>query len=326
LSSERCPCIKDNQKVDESCLLCKGIGYTYSVTTKSKRVELLTAPIDGIIDQEDVIWVRDLKGKEYTITSQDCVAYVDGVIKGRQYQVKFDEDVELNGTGIAEYIADKLYRVDLSTQVAFGDVQGDLLSVTASTGGTPLTVTNIFRNCFEISDVILPGAQVDIIYTYADPFVFTIINNNFSKSDTKYLADIHGDGIMDFPQRWEVYIGDLIVALNASQTKKLVTRSSGVIDNLPSFYPHELKSAYSIRADVKHEFIPGTDFVIYKDNKIKWINNPPTENEQVSFVYTYLTVYEVIGDVPDPRTSENNRFPRKVALKLYTDFNRRTGI
>jgi len=326
LSSEKCPCIGDNQKVDENCPLCKGIGYTYSVTTKSKRVELLTAPIDGIIEKEGVVWVRDPEGNEYTITSHDCVSYVDGVVKGRQYLVKFEEDVSLSGTGTAEYIADQLYRVDLPTQVEFGYVQGDLLSVEASTGGIPLTVTNIFRNYFEISDDILPGDQVDVIYTYVDPFVFTIINNNFSKSDAKYLSDINGDGIMDFPQRWEVYIGDLIVALNATQTKKIVTRSTGVIDNLPSYYPYELKSAYSIRNGAKYEFEPGVDFVIYTDNKIKWISNPPTENEQVSFVYTYNTVYEVIGDVPDPRTSENNRFPRKVALKIYTDFNRRKGI
>jgi hypothetical protein len=217
LSSEQCPCIGDNQKVDENCSLCRGLGYTYSVTTKSKRVEIYIAPIDGVIEKDNVIWVQDLKGNEYTITSQDCVSYVDGVIKGRQYKVKFDEDIELSGTGISSYIADKLYRVDLPTQVEFGYVQGDILSVTASTGGTPLTVTNIFRNCFEISDTILPEDQVDVIYTYVDPFVFTIINNNFSKSDMKYLTDINGDGIMDFPQRWEVYIGDLIVALNSLQ-------------------------------------------------------------------------------------------------------------
>ncbi len=326
LTSEKCPCILDNQKVDENCVLCKGKGVTYIAETTSQRVETFVAPIDGVIEQENVIWVRDFKGIDYPISSQNCVAYVTGVKKGRSYQVKYTEDITQSGTGIAEYIADKLYRIDIPTQVDFDDVQGELLTVTASTGVTPLTVTTLFRNCFEISDTILPGDQVDVVYTYVNPFKFGLIHNNYSKSDQKYLDEIHGDGLMIFPQRWEVYEQDIIVALNSTERKKVVIRSTGVIDTLPSFYLYELKSAYSIRSDLRYPYTPGTDFVLYKGNQIKWINNPPTSSEQVSFTYSYNTTYRVLGDVPDPRTSEDNRFPRKVALKLYTDFNTREGF
>ena len=130
--------------------------------------------------------------------------------------------------------------------------------------------------------------------------------------------EIGGDGIMIFPQRWEVGKDDIVVALNSSETQKINKRSSGDIDELPSFYIHELKKAYSIRNDAKYEFIPYVDFVPYKGNKIKWINNLPTEGEQISFTYTYNTTYKVLKDFPNPRTSEDNRFPRKVALGLYT--------
>jgi len=326
LTSEKCPCIGDNQKVDESCTLCKGKGVSYGYQTESTRVGTFVAVLDGVIDQDNVIWVRDFTGNEYTITDHECVTYVTGVIKGRQYQVKYIESVTLSGTGTATYISDKLYQIDLPVQIEFGSVQGDLLTVTADKAGTPLTVTTLFRNCFEISDTILPGDVVTVSYTYINPRVFGLVHNNFNKTDRKFLTDIGGDGLMIFPQRYDVFDKDIIVALNATQTKKTIQRSTGDIDTLPSFYLYELKSAYSIRNDLKYEFTPGTDFIIYKGNQIKWINNPPTVDEQVSFTYLYNIVYRVMSDMPDPRTSEDNRFPRKAAIKLYTDFNSREGF
>ena len=321
LVSEKCPCIGNNQKVDENCSLCNGKGVIYSSQLTSSRVETFVAPIDGVIEQDNIIWVRDFEGNEYTITSEDCVTYVTGVLRGRSYVVKYTEEITLSGAATAEYVSDKLYKIDLPTQVAFGSVQGDLLTVTS----TGLTVTNLFRNFFEISDTIAPG-DIEVEYTYIDPFNFALINNNFTKSDQKYLMEVNGTGLMVFPQRWSVYENDVIVALNSTQSKKIIIRSTGVIDTLPSFYLYEMVSAYSIRSNIKYEFMPGTDFIIYKGNQIKWINNPPTEGEQVSFTYLYNTVYKVLSDVPDPRTSENNRFPRKVALRIYTDYNSREGF
>lgn len=326
LVSEKCPCVKNNQKVDENCTFCGGNGKTYFPQTESFRVETLTAPIDGVIEQTNIIFVRDFSGNEYTITSEDCVTYVTGVLKGRQYQVGYTEDVKLSGTGIATYIDDKLYRIDLPVPVDFGSVQGDLLTVSASKGGVPLTVTTLFRNCFEISDTILPGDQVDVVYEYINPFQFALINNTFSKSDQKFLLEKGGDGIMIFPQRWTVDTGDIVIALNSTQVQKVVNRSTGVMDTLPNFYLDTLNSAYSIRSDAKYAYNPNVEFVLYKNNQIKWISNPPVAGEQVSYNYSYNTVYRVMQDMPNPRTSEDNRFPRKVALKLMAGFNPREGF
>lgn len=326
LNSEMCPCAGDNLLVDENCPICNGNEVTYDTPTESERLETLTAPIDGVIEQDNVIWVRDFSGNEYTITSQDCVAYVDGVLKGRQYQVLYKESIKLSGSGIANYISDKLYSIDIPSPVKFDIVQGTLLLVTASFDGTPLTVTDLFRNCFTISDDLNPEDQVDVVYDYVNPFNFALLNNSFSKQETKFLLEIGGSGILIFPQRWKIFEEDIIVALNATETKKVLKRSTGVVDTLPSFYIYKLLSAYSIRDGEKYRFIPERDFVIYKGDQIKWINNPPDENEQVSFTYLYNTVYTVMREIPSPRTSENNRFPRKVALQLYTDSNQRKVI
>jgi len=326
LVAENCPCIGSNLKVDENCSLCGGKSVTYSNPTQSFRIETFTAPIDGVIDQVNIVWVRDFKGNVYTVTSQDCVSFVTGVIKGYQYQVKYIEDLTESGSGTAEYVADKFYRIDIPTTIDFGEVQGNLISVTASTSTTELIVTEIFRNCFYISDTISSSDTVNVEYTYTNPFEFALIHNNFSKDDQKFLTDVSGDGLMVFPQRWEVYTDDVIIALNETQVQKTTYRSTGSIDTLPSFYLNELKSAYSIRDNAKYTFTPETDFVILKGNQIQWINNTPDEKEQISMTYSYNVAYKVLQDVPDPRTSESNRFPRKVAIKKISGYNSREGF
>ena len=326
LSTDKCSCIGDNQRVDESCTICKGKGVIYSTTTESERIETIKASIDGYIAVSNIIWVRDMEGTEYTVTEEvsTCGAFVTGVERGKSYNVKYTEDVTLSGTATATRIADGIYSIDLPYQVSFGYVQGELISVTAVTGSTTLTVTDIYRNCFEISDEILSSDVVSVTYTYIDPFQFALTSSNFQPADRKFLADIGGDALLTFPQRWEIFKDDIIVALNATELKKLVYRTTALIDSLPSFYLYTLKSAHVIRSGVKIEFTPYTDFYIYKNNQIKWIN-PPIAGESVSMTYSYNTVYKVL-DYPDPRTSENNRFPRKVPVKLFTDFNSRGGF
>ncbi|MDC7221537.1 MAG: hypothetical protein PQJ59_16505 [Spirochaetales bacterium] len=325
LTAEKCPCIGSNQRPDANCSFCKGKGVSYDITTECSQIETLRAVADGVIEQDNVVWVRDLKGNEYSFTDGGCITYVPDAKRGFSYNVKYTEDITLSGSGTATKIDTGLYSVDLPEQVKFGYVQGELLTVEAESNGATLTVTDIFRNSFEISEDI--STDVTVTYTYVEPFQFALITNNFSRTDQKYLDAINGQGMLIFPQRWEVTQDDLIVALNATETKKIVYRSTGNIDTLPSFYLYELKQAFCIRDGAKVEFTPYTDFTIYKGNEIQWISdNKPEEDEQVSITYIYNTVYRVVGDIPDPRTSENNRFPRKVALKLYTDFNKRENI
>lgn len=324
LMSEKCSCIDKYQNVDANCEICKGKGVNYTTQTESIRVEILTAPIDGIIEQENVIEVKDLTGKIYPITESNCVTYVNGVLKGQKYQVKYIEDVSKTKNGTAGYMADKLYKIDLQIESTFGDIQGSLLSVTATFNNTPLTVKEIFRNCFEIEESLNHGDVVEYICTYIEPFIFALTQNNQTEEDRKFLSDVGGTALLTFPQRWTIYEEDVIVSLNGTLAKKEVIFSSGDIDNLPSFYPAELISASVIREKKKVSFEPNIDFIIYKGSQIKWITeNKPEDEEKLSISYTYNPTYKVLGEMPSPRTSENNRFPRKVALKVYTDYNSR---
>jgi hypothetical protein len=327
IRTEKCPCVENNLKVDENCPLCKGSGFIYYDPTESYRIETVIAPIDGVINVSGVVWIRDLAGNEISFTDGDCVAYAPGVVKGDSYVVKYLEDVSLSGNGIAEYVADGLYRVDLPYAVATGEVQGALKTVTASVGGEERVVCSIFRNMFELEIPPAVADQVDVEYTYVEPFEFALIHNNFTKSDQKFLEDIKGDGLIIFPQRWEISEGDIIVALNATLTEKHLFQSTGCIDNLPSFYPSEIRSAWSICDDERSTYDINTDVSIFKGGSIKWISDDgPSEGDRVSITYTYNPAYKVLGKFPDPRTSEKNVFPRKAAIQLLTGTNRRIVI
>lgn len=197
-----------------------------------------------------------------------------------------------------------------------------------ATGGQneELTVSEIHRNTFTVEET--PSGAVTAEYEYMDPFLFAILNQNLSDMDKKWLVDNSGDAIMIFPQKHDVTEGDIVVALNSHSFANTVLRSTGgTYDSIPAFYPYDFSNAFTYRNGVKVEFVYGTDFIVYSANRIKWISgNKPTASEQVSLSYSFFLTYKVLKDIPSPRSSENNRFPRKVALKVYTDINPRETI
>jgi len=202
-----------------------------------------------------------------------------------------------------------------------------VLNPLAASGGQneQLTVSNLFRNTFTIEED--PTGEVTAEYRYLNPYTFAILNQNLSEIDKKWLVDNGGDAIMIFPQKHDVIENDLIVALNSHSYMNHIFRSTGNIDSMPSFYLNEFQDCFTYRAGVKNEFVFGTDYVLHSGNRIRWISgNKPTSGEQVSISYSYFMTYKVLKDIPNPRSSENNRFPRKVMLKVYTDFNARDGI
>jgi len=320
LVAEKCTCIDEFQNVDANCEVCDGKGISYNTPTTATHIKTMTAPIDGVIDQRNVIWIKDFTGKEYPITAQDCMAYAD-VKKGQQYQVKYIEDITKEKTDKAIYVAPGVYRVDLPTATPFGDIQGALLTVSGN-----FTVTTLYRNYFEIEEIKAPEEEVIVSCSYVDPFNFALVSSVKNEQDRKFLADVQGSVLMIFPQRWNVFEHDLIIALNATLSKKEVIYSTGDIDVLPSFYVAEILSVSTVRNHEKIEFHEGIDFRLYKGNKIKWEADIIEPGEAISVSYNYNPTYKVLGEMPAPRSSENNRFPRKVGLKVYTDLGGRDDI
>lgn len=319
LSSQKCSCVKKNRHVNAACSICHGSGYIYGRETDSENIIESKVAIDGVVsipDNAGIIWVRDASGNELTVVEY-CGNYasVPGTVKGQTVFVNYIESLLKTGTGTAVYIGNKTFRVDLPIKTKTGVVQGDLNSVSIETG----TVDDIFRNTFTIEEDAIT-TDLPVSYSYIEPNLFAILSQTQNRMERQWLVDMGGDASMTFPQRWKVSEGDIIIALNSTSIKKDVIVASGSeTDRLLDLYISSVSKCTTIRSDELHEFVYGTDFVLFKDNLIKWISlNRPIEGEYLSMVYEFNVSYKVNSENPSPRTSENNVFARKVALKAYT--------
>lgn len=319
MSSQKCPCIKDNRKVDAGCTICHGSGEIYSTITECEEIVSAVVEIDGYVrvpNNEGIIWIRDSYGNDLTITGYcEDYAHVTGVLKGQTVLIKYNETIKASGTGTATYIGNKTFMANIPFTTETGEIQSELLSVSTEEA---VTIDSIYRNYFTIEEDAWT-VDLDVSYTYVIPLKFAILSQNLKEDARKYLVEKGGDCMMTFPQKWPVFENDFIIALNADTEKRHVfVATGGEYDLLPDYYILSVDKCYSKRTGVLHEFVYGTDFILYKGQRIKWISlNKPTADEVVSINYRYNLVYTVLGDYPAPRTSENNYFPRRVMLKKY---------
>jgi hypothetical protein len=129
---------------------------------------------------------------------------------------------------------------------------------------------------------------------------------------------------MTFHYKYKVSNGDVITVLSGANTRKVVIkrRNADSNDILPDYFV----SGVSYLANSKKEFIEGTDFIIVGANKIHWIADPPIEGESLSVTYEYYPTYRVQESVPQLRTSEDQRIPRKAVLKLFSAIQESRGV
>ena len=325
LSAQKCPCVKENRKVDPQCPVCNGKGVFYISPYEAVETARVSVVLDDYVkipENTGIVWIRDLKGNNLDVGSScEGYAYVPGVKKGSEVLVQYNESIKLSGSYDAEYIGNKTFRVDIPYSTSLGEVQGTLLSVVTEEA---VTIGDIRRNTFTITE---DGWTTDLPVTceYLKPLVFAILSQGLKDADRRFLSDISGDCVMTFPQKWKVFDEDIIIALNSeSEGRSAFVASGGDYDSLPEFYVASIGKCYARRSGVLHEFLYETDFVLYRGNQIKWISlNRPDEGEVVSVNYSFNVTYKVIKDFPSPRTSENNWFPRRVALKQYSHINTR---
>ena len=77
------------------------------------------------------------------------------------------------------------------------------------------------------------------------------------------------------------------------------------------------------------EYKQGTDYILVGTNKIKWLENAessPEVGEGYSITYQIMPTYRVVKQIPQVRTSENQRFPKKVVVKLFSAYADKAGV
>jgi hypothetical protein len=155
---------------------------------------------------------------------------------------------------------------------------------------------------------------------YIKPFKFFVLSQDIEESDKKIIDTHQGDAILTFPYKFNVSEGDIITVLSGTQTKKIVLnrRIESNDDRIHEFFVHSVPYlATPIR-----EYKEGVDFILSGTNKIHWIcDDSPEANTNMAITYQYFPTYRVFMNIPVLRTSEDQRIPRKVVLKLLASNN-----
>lgn len=168
--------------------------------------------------------------------------------------------------------------------------------------------------------------------TYMPPYIFALLNQNISKADAQAMVDVQGDAVVTFPYGCDVAQDDVLTVLAGSNTQKdVIVRTSYKTDTLGSYFVKEIVSITGIDAEGKPiTYKQGVDYILVDTNKIKWLetdnSNYPEEGEPYSVVYHYLPTYRVVKEIPQLRTSENQRFPKKAVVKIYSNYSEMNGV
>jgi hypothetical protein len=335
--AKKCTCVLETGKVDPKCKKCSMSGEIYDyqknfVETIRVRVihgvaelpeENIGCEIIRAYDNLGVDFIPIQMGKyvEFENPKRKLAngETVDIVIK----QATTTEIEE----AILEHIGNGFYRVpnalaDRSTLEAVDyRIPGDLTDINAvfDNEGKEINILE-FRNdtvLLDDKEATLPVKAFGI--EFLKPYKFFVLSQNLNDEDEALLKLHQGDAVSTFQYKYKVSEGDIITVLSGANTRKTVLKRR---DILPDYFV----SSVSYLANSKREFIEGEDFIIVGANKFHWLCDPPIEGENLSVTYEYYPTYRVHKSIPQLRTSEDQRIPRKAVLKLFSAFQESRGV
>ena len=160
--------------------------------------------------------------------------------------------------------------------------------------------------------------------SYLPPFLFVILSQNLKEADENLVQKLNGDAVLTFPWNCDVSNDDVITVLSGTYTQKdVVKKKDADYDVIEAYFVDEIVSCVG----TEREYIPGTDFILCGANYIKWLcDDCPEDGENYSITYRVFPTYKVVQNIPQIRTSENQRMPKKAVIKLLSTYGEKTGI
>jgi hypothetical protein len=169
-----------------------------------------------------------------------------------------------------------------------------------------------------------PVTAIDV--EYIPPFIFALIHQELSKADEQTMIENQGDALVVFPYACDIAEGDVLTVLSGTNTRKdVVKRVSGSDDTIADFFVQEVVSCLGN----EREYHEGADFLLTGTNRIKWLcEDAPEPGEMYSITYRENPTYTVMKAIPQLRTSENQRMPKKAVVKWYDNYaeNKRVNV
>ena len=328
--AKKCPCAVDSY-ADSKCKKCGGGGYIYDYQHEYEDAYRAAVRSNVVVIPEnysnaEILEVYNAYGKRYQFCRLDDFIQILGekIQDNELVDVRFRAPtIEHLDTATLESIGGGYYRVPgiltepSKLEGVFYQAAGDVVSIDElkDEEGNPVKILG-YR-----WDMINADSQAKTLtansINYILPFKFNLMSQNLSKEDQILVNTHNGDAVCTFPNMFNMSENDVLTVLAGSQTHKvLVKKSKGKDDILPDFFVAQVDSMETKTATYQE----GINFILTGTNRIHWIGDQPAADELMSITYRYHPTYCVDKNIPMLRTSENQRIPHKVVLKLHAAF------
>ena len=360
--STKCSCVKPGtMQPDIHCKFCAGRGYTYTYLKDiiSYSVVMLFNS-DGILELDNTIQIKqaelvdiyDQKGNKYPEAKKNCNyiylntqnipekgTYFTVVLRKKLVQTLYSAIADKNDMGY--YTISELLNSKRNVEGLYQTASSDIINIAKITdaAGIEYKATEYRLNQFRIEPTIDPDTEEEIPITepvlvegveYIQPFIFVLLSQNLSKGDAKAVEESNGDAVCSFPYECDVSNDDILTVLAGSYTQKdVICRSKLVTDTIGADFVYDIVSVKGIIDGEEVEYKQGTDYILVGTNKIKWLENAeisPEFGEAYSITYHIMPTYRVVKQIPQIRTSENQRLPKKVVVKLFSAYADKAGV
>lgn len=359
-TAAKCSCVKmPSMQPDIHCPICGGEGVIYSFQKDQIVFESVLQMNDsGILevgeDKRDCELVRVYDFDDNTYENAEKLGnYIylnSGTIrnKGTYFtSVMKKKTVQSVETAVCTKGDDGFYNVPglksgkPNIDGVYYTASGDIISIGKLTDsdGNEYTAEEFRLDTFlakrteetDESKNELPETLTAENVEYVPPFIFALLNQNLSKADMQAMVDVQGDAVVTYPYECDVANEDVLTVLAGTYTNKEVNaRTAFETDTLGVYFVYDIVSCTGIVNGEVFEYKQGRDFILVGTNKIKWLEETavayPEVGEGYSITYHVLPTYRVVKQIPQIRTSENQRFPKKAVVKLFTTYSENTGV
>ena len=360
--AEKCSCTKGiTMQPDIHCPYCAGRGYTYTyLKNQITYTTLLLFNNDGILELEDTLQMKqaellelyDQKGKRYLNAKKNCNfiylnttdippkgTYFTAVMRKKLVVTLESATAEKNNMGY--YTVPGLTNSRTNIEGIYYEAPSDIINIGKITDGAGIEykATEYRLNQFRIEPTKEPETQEEIPITepvtaenieYIKPFIFVLLSQSLSKADERSVAEVNGDAVCTFPYECDVANDDILTVLAGTYTQKdIICRSKLETDTIGADFVYDIVSVKGIIEGEEVEYKQGIDFILVGTNKIKWLDNyenQPEVGEGYSITYHIMPTYRVVKQIPQIRTSENQRLPKKVVVKLFSAYADKAGV
>ena len=355
-TAAKCPCVEKNtQQPDPHCENCGGRGYIYGNQKEQLIHTVATVDLNGILDVGDsylddsLVKVYDCNGNVYTQAEkfgQFISLNAKSFVKGSYFNVVLKREIAKKIESIVlEYCGGNYYKVSgiesrrMNIDGIYYTAPSDVISIESviDGNGEKFAVEQYRLNLAYIPPKIVENAETGEkteIYPvgdltaknvkYIEPFTFAVLNQNLNKMDLAQMQIVNGDAVVSFPYSCDVSENDVLTVLAGTITQKnMITHTKLSCDEIPAFF---VESIVQVLGKDK-EFVNGVDYILVGTNSIKWISdNKPGVGEGYSITYKVYPTYTVVKNIPQLRSSENQRFPKKAVVKLMSAYSEMRGV